>query len=131
MSATRDRSANARIREVLEAQLPKRLTRYVNGRDRYVVERALVMLGVRATLTGVAERQVRKVERDVVDRRIRDGLLAGGWPGQLQELVDRLEDAPAPVVPIAAAPSSTATGRRPLGAVDNPRGHPPGPPAAA
>lgn len=111
-------------REVLERDLTPRLRRYVAERaDRYVVERALIELGLRSTMTSIAERQVAKPERATVNRRVRDALLAGGWPGHLQELVDKLEDAPAPVVPIAAAPSSTATGRPP-----RVPGPPPGPP---
>lgn len=83
------------VRKVLERELPRRVARYVNVDRcaRYVVERAEVELGLRQALsvTAVAARQVKPAERPIVDSYVRRGLLAGGWPGHLQALVDRLE----------------------------------------
>lgn len=80
-----------RVRGPLERDLPGRVARYLDVERcaRYVVERGLIELRVRSTMTGTAERQVKRLERDVVNRYVRRALLAGGWPGHIEELVDR------------------------------------------
>lgn len=79
---------------------------------RYALEYAdrLLRLG-RTTHTAAAEK-VPPAQRPAIERIVRDELLAGGWPGHVAERIEELVDSePADVVPIAAAPSSTMTGR--------------------